>query len=137
MHAVVESIIVILSSTTLLRIKQIDYKDFRINASASCQNHYAVLNNLHCLKIQDRFTYKILMLTYKSYYNIAPTYLYELISRKESSVDTRLEVDHHQLIMLPISTDCSNTFLERSFAYAAPCNNNNNNTYLKSNIQCT
>ena len=29
--------------------------------------------------------------------------------------------DHHQLIMPPISKDCSNTFLERSFIYAAPC----------------
>ena len=34
---------------------------------------------------------------------------------------TRLGTDHHQLIMPPISKDCSNTFLERSFIYAAPC----------------
>ena len=39
------------------------------------------------------------MLTYKSYYNIAPTYLCELIIRRESSVNTRLGSDHHQLIM--------------------------------------
>ena len=73
------------------------------------------------LKIQDRITYKILMLTYKSCYNIAPTYLCELISRREGSVNTRLGADHHQLIMPPISKDCSNTFLERSFIYATPC----------------
>ena len=49
-------------------------------------------------KCQDRITYKILMLTYKSYYNIAPTYLCKLISRRESSVNTRLgAVVHHQL----------------------------------------
>ena len=42
------------------------------------------------------------MLTYKSYYNIAPTYLCELISRRESSVNTRLGANHHQLIMPPI-----------------------------------
>ena len=77
--------------------------------------------SLHWLKIQDRITYKILMLTYKSYYNIVPTYLCELISRKESYVNTRLGSDQHQLIMPPISKDCSNTFLERSFNYAAPC----------------
>ena len=52
---------------------------------------------------------------------IAPTYLCELMSRRESSVNTRLGADHHQLIMPPISKDCSNTFLERSFIYAAPC----------------
>ena len=59
-----------------------------------------VLKSLHWLKIQDRITYKILMLTYKSYYNIAPTYLCELISRRGSSVNTRLGADHHQLVKI-------------------------------------
>ena len=45
----------------------------------------------------------------------------ELVNKKESNVNTRLGTDHHQLIMPPISKDCSNTFLERSFIYAAPC----------------
>ena len=53
-------------------------------------------------------------------YNIAPTYPCELISRRESSVNTRLGADHHQVIVPPISKDCSNTFLVRSFIYAAP-----------------
>ena len=70
------------------------------------------------------------MLTYKSYYNIAPTYLCELISRRESSVNTRLGSDQHQLIMPPISKDCSNTFLERSFIYAAPCEWNKLSEYI-------
>ena len=60
------------------------------------------------------------MLTYKSYFNIAPTYLCELISRRENYVNTRLGADHHQLVMPPISKDCTDTFLERSFIYAAP-----------------
>ena len=91
-------------------------------AKSPRREHIApVLKSLHWLKIQDRITYKILMPTYKSYYNIAPTYLCELISRRESSVNSRLAADHHQLIMPPISKDCSNTFLERSFIYAAPC----------------
>ena len=50
----------------------------------------------------------MLMLTYKSYYNMAPPSLCELINKKESHVNT-------QLIMPPISKDCSNTFLDRSF----------------------
>ena len=61
------------------------------------------------------------MLTYKSNYNIAPTYLCELISMRKSSVNTRLGTDHHQLILPPISKDCSNTVLKRSFIYVAPC----------------
>ena len=115
---------------TFLRRKWIDCKDFRINACASGQN-LCVENtlhrfkNLHLLKIQDRITYKILTLTYKSYYNIAPTYLCELVSRREIYVNTRLK-----LIMAPISKDCSNTFLERSFIYAAPCEWNKLSEYI-------
>ena len=49
------------------------------------------------------------------------TYLCERISRRKSYVNTRLGADHHQFIMPPISKDRSNTFLERSFMYATPC----------------
>ena len=75
--------------------------------------------------------YKILMLTYKSYYNIAPTYLCELISRKESSANTWLGDDYHQLVMPPISKDCSNTFFECSFIYVAPCEWNKLSEYIR------
>ena len=94
-----------------------------LTKSPSREHITPVLKSLHWLKIQDKITYTIIMLTYKSYYNIAPTYLYlwELISRRENYVDTWLGSDDHQLIMPPISKDCSNTFLERSSIYAAPC----------------
>ena len=74
------------------------------------------------------------MVTSKSYYNIAPTYLFELISRRESSVNTRLGADHHQLIMPPISKDCSNTFLERSFIYAAPYEWNKLSEHIRTSV---
>ena len=61
------------------------------------------------------------MLTYKSYYNMTLPYLSELITKTESHVNTRLGTYHHQLIMPPVSKDCSNTFLEQSFIYAASC----------------
>ena len=38
-----------------------------------------------------------------------------------SYVNYRVGTDHHLFIMPLISKDCSNTFLERSFMYAAPC----------------
>ena len=92
---------------------------------------------LQWLKIQDRIIYKMLMLTYKSYYNMAPPYLCELINKKESHVNTRLGTDHHQLIMPQISKDCSNTFLERSFIYAAPCEWNKLSEHIRtSNFDC-
>ena len=92
---------------------------------------------LYRLKIQDRIIYKMLMLTYKSYYNMALPYLCELINKKESHLNTRLGTDHHQLIMAPISKDCSNTFLERSFIYAAPCEWNKLSEHIRtSNFDC-
>ena len=92
---------------------------------------------IHWLKIHDRIIYKMLMLTYISYYDVAPPYLCELINKKESHVNTRLGTDHHQLIMSPISKGCSNTFLERSFTYAAPCEWNKLNECIRtSNFDC-
>ena len=52
---------------------------------------------------------------------MTPHYLCELINKKESHVNTRLGTNHHQLIIPPISMDCSDNFLERSFIYAAAC----------------
>ena len=114
------------------RLQRLQNQWARILTKSPRREHITpVLKSLHWLKIQDRITYKILMLTYKSYYNIAPTYLCELISRRESSVNTRLGADHHQLSMPPISKDCSNTFLERSFIYAAPCEWNKLNECIR------
>ena len=55
------------------------------------------------------------MLIYKSYYNIAPSYLCELISRKESYVNIRLGTDHHQLIMPSIAMIVETPFLNKLF----------------------
>ena len=72
------------------------------------------------------------MLTYKLYYNMAPPYLCELINKK-SRVNTRMGTDHQQLIMPPIS----NTFLERSFICAAPCQWNKLSEHIRtSNFDC-
>ena len=71
------------------RLQRLQNQCARILTKSPRREHITtVLKSLHWLKIQDRITYKILMLTYKSYYN---------------------------------NKDCLNTFLERSFIYAAPC----------------
>ena len=51
--------------------------------------------------------------------------------KQKGHVNTRLGTDHHQLIMPPISKDCSNTFLERSFIYAVPCELNILSEYIR------
>ena len=74
---------------------------------------------------------------YSNMIKLAPPYLCELINKKESQVNTRLGTDHHQLIMPPISKDCSITFHERSFIYAAPCEWNKLSEHIRtSNFQC-
>ena len=104
------------------RLQRLQNQCVRILTKSPRREHITpVLMKLHGLKIQDRIIYKMLMLTYKSYYNMAPPYLCELINKKESHVNTRLRTIHHQLIMPPISKDCSNTFIEHSFIYVAPC----------------
>ena len=54
------------------------------------------LEKSNCLK-SNKLTVTInkLMLTYKSYYNMAPPYLCELINKKESHVNTRSGTDQH------------------------------------------
>ena len=42
--------------------------------------------------------------------------------------------DHHHLVMPPISKDCSNTIIEGSFIYAAPCEWNKLSEHIKHQI---
>ena len=62
-----------------------DLSGFPVNVGESMRAHIYKTPRRN----KDRITYKILILTYKSYYNIAPTYLCALISRRESSVNNR------------------------------------------------
>ena len=65
------------------RLHRLQNQCARILTKSPRREHITpALKSLHWLKIQDRITYKILMLTYKSYYNIVTTYLCELINRR-------------------------------------------------------
>ena len=99
------------------KVKLIDYKDFRINVRVSWQNRHVgnilpQLKKIYWLKIQDRIIYKMLMLTYKSYYNMAPPYLCELINKKESHENTPWELIIisllcHQLVRIVLTLSLS------------------------------
>ena len=78
------------------RLQRLQNQCARILTKLPPREHITpVLKKIHWLKIQDIIIYTILMLTYKSYYNMAPPYLCELINKKESHVNTRLETDNH------------------------------------------
>ena len=76
------------------------------------------LHQLHWLPVSLRIGYKILLLTFKCIYGLAPTYLSELISIKSNSLHNlrstgKLLLDHPQGKMLT-------TLGARSFSAAAP-----------------
>ena len=61
------------------RLQRLQNQCARILTKSPRREHITPgLKSLPWFKIQDRIIYKILMLTYKLYYNIAPTYLCEL-----------------------------------------------------------
>ena len=47
-------------------------------------------------------------------------YLSELVKKKSSSTNRRSANDDLLLVIPPLSRNCSNTFFERSFNFAAP-----------------
>ena len=57
------------------RIQRLQNQCARILTNSPRREHITPV-----LKIKDRIIYNILMLTYKSYYNIAPSYVCELIN---------------------------------------------------------
>ena len=117
---VVDKIIVILFCTMFQGIKRILTKSLRREQLPQIES-----------------LYKIVMLTYKSYYNSTLPYVCELINKKARHVNTRLRTDHHWLIMPVIGQHCSNTLLECSFIYAAPCKWNKLSEHIKTtNFDC-
>ena len=86
-----------------------------------CDHISEVLVSLHWLRIEQRIIYKILILTFKAFVDhTAPMYLSELVKKKSSSTNTRSANDDLLLVIPPLSRNCSNTFFERSFNFAAP-----------------
>ena len=63
-----------------------------------------------------------LLLTHKAVNNTAPEYSCDLIRLKVKStiIRTRASFDPCLLCVPPISKTCANSFLDRSFMYAAP-----------------
>ena len=73
------------------------------------------------LRIEQRIVYKILILTFKAFVDhTASMYLSELVKKKSSSTNTRSANDDLLLVIPPLSRNCSNSFFEISFNFAAP-----------------
>ena len=87
------------------------------------RNHITpVLTELHWLRIHDKIIFKNLLLTHKTVNNTAPEYLCDLIrlNVQSTTIRTRASFDPCLLYVPPIIKTCANSFLGRSFVYAAP-----------------
>ena len=72
------------------------------------------------LRIEQRIIYKIIVLIFKAFVDhTAPMYLSELVKKKSSSTNRRSASDDLLLVIPRPSRNCSNTFFERSFNFAA------------------
>ena len=101
------SLLYILPKSSIEQLQKIQNQAVRIlTKTPRCDHISEVLVNLHWLSIEQRIIYKILILTFKVFVD-------------HSANDDVL------LVIPPISRNCSNTFFERSFNYAAPTEQNN------------
>ena len=90
MHLLVVDLIIVILFCTMFqksktdRLQRLQNQCARILTKSPRREHITpVMMILHWLKIQDRIIYKMLMLTYKSYYNMTPPYLCEMINKKK------------------------------------------------------
>ena len=75
-----------------------------------------ILRALHWLPIRSRIAFKILLLTYQCFHEMAPSYLSELLVRYEPGRSLRSS-QRDLYVVPPIST---NFYGKRSFGHAAP-----------------
>ena len=80
----------------------------------------ACLRDLHWLPVKYRIHHKILTLTYKSYHNIGPAYLQQMIVKHQARREGLRSGSGQQQDLLVIPLTSSKTFADRSFAVAAP-----------------
>ena len=74
-------------------------------------------NELHWLPIKDRIVFKILMLTYKCLYGLAPSYLADLLTTYQPNRSLRSAT---QFLLDPPRHIATSYYGERAFSTSAP-----------------
>ena len=108
---------------TLARLLMIIAQDCCCPSPNYCNSsHYdhitPVLRNLHWLPIKLRIQYKILLITFKALHNLAPIYIQELISIKQST-NYSLRSNQSLFLAVPVSRSYK-TLGDRAFSYFSP-----------------
>ena len=116
------SILYNLPNHQIERLQQIQNKAARMLKHIPQRKHITpVLRELHWFKINNRIIFKILLLTHKTVNNSAPEYLRDFIrfNVNTTTIRTRALFDPC-LLCVPQLVKGANSFVDRSFVYAAP-----------------
>ncbi|XP_067654158.1 uncharacterized protein [Haliotis asinina] len=106
-----------ISSSQLHRLHKIQNKAARIITLTSPRCHtYPILKSLHWLRIRERTDFKILCLTYQSFYNSGPSYLQDLLTHY--SPERTLRTSQRLLLAVP-SYNLKSFGFFTTFSYAA------------------
>ena len=106
-----------LPQKTTLKLQRVQNTAARLVSCVPRSSHITpILQELHWLPISSRITYKILLLTFKTYHGFAPSYLLELVPRY-TPVRT-LRSASQSLLSRPKTTSYKQ-YGQRSFIYAA------------------
>ena len=101
----------------ILQLQRVQNAAARLVSCVPRSSHITpILQKLHWLPIISRITYKILLLTFKTYHGLTPSYLSELLSRY-TPVRT-LRSASQSLLSRPQTTSYKQ-YGQRSFVYAA------------------
>ena len=106
-----------LPSYLIAKLQKVQNAAARLVTGTSKYDHISpVLYDLHWLPVKQRIIFKILTLTFKCIYHLAPSYLSDLISVYSPSRTLR---SSSQFLLNSKKVKTSN-FGTRSFSYAAP-----------------
>ena len=105
-----------LPDTEIKKLQKIQNTAARILTRTRKYDHIShILRNLHWLKVHDRITFKILVLTYKCLHDMAPSYLSELLNWAQPT--RSLRSSNKLMLTVPKARPF---YGERAFQYIAP-----------------
>ena len=117
------SILYNIPNKQIARLQRIQNQAVRMLKRIPPRNHITpILRELHGLRINDIIIFKILLLTHEAVNNTAPEYVCDLIrlNVKSTTIRARASFDPCLFCVPTIRKTCANSFLDRSFVYAAP-----------------
>ena len=103
----------------IAKLQRVQNAAARLLMSSKKYDHITpILINLHWLPVRYRINFKILFLTFKAFYGMAPSYIIDLIHTKINS--RYLLLSNEGVLLKHPSWKMKKSFGDRSFSVAAP-----------------